>query len=261
MGDRVTNRRALTELADEAWGSFARAAALPSRVSPAVPILFFGDVDAYRNSPLRVLTVGLNPSLEEFPAEKAFLRFPLAATPTAEDRDSYLDALSAYFVTEPYRNWFRHFEPPLNGAQASYYPGQPSTALHTDICSPIATNPTWSALDESDRVTLEADGGPLWHDLLAVLRPHVEALSVAKHHLDRIAFKALGEPRSIHTFERTGGGELRSRPYQVTGCWHEIGVDPALVVFCPAGRTPLTISTDQKRVLGAAVAEAWRDGP
>ena len=50
--------------------------------------------------------------------------------------------------------------------QTSYYLGEASTALHTDICSPVATDPTWSRLSESDRTTLEADGGPLWHALL-----------------------------------------------------------------------------------------------
>ena len=69
----------LAGLAEEAWRSFERAAPLRSRVSPAIPILFFGDHHAYRGSPLRVLTVGLNPSLEEFPAGEPFLRFPLAA--------------------------------------------------------------------------------------------------------------------------------------------------------------------------------------
>ena len=45
-----------------AWSSFDRAAALTSRVRPAAPILFFGDFDQYCSSPLRIVTVGLNPS-------------------------------------------------------------------------------------------------------------------------------------------------------------------------------------------------------
>ena len=47
--------------------AFYRAAGMPVRVTTAAPILFFGDHSAYRASPLRVLTVGLNPSLHEFP--------------------------------------------------------------------------------------------------------------------------------------------------------------------------------------------------
>ena len=71
--------RRLTRSVSEAWRVLDRAAGLPSRVTvtPAAPILFFGDLAAYRASPLRVLTVGLNPSLHEFPDGNPFQRFPL----------------------------------------------------------------------------------------------------------------------------------------------------------------------------------------
>ena len=51
----------------EAWKAF-ECAAPSSRVCPAMPILFFGDLEAYSTSPFRVVTVGLNPSLQEWPA-------------------------------------------------------------------------------------------------------------------------------------------------------------------------------------------------
>ena len=44
-----------------AWQAFDHAAS-PPRVQPSAPILSFGNLEAYRASPLRVLTVGLNPS-------------------------------------------------------------------------------------------------------------------------------------------------------------------------------------------------------
>ena len=78
----------------------------------------------------------------EFPADSPFRRFPLAEGVTASELDRYLDALSAYYRTDPYRGWFSAFEPLLNGAGASYYAGRTSTAVHTDICSPVATDPT-----------------------------------------------------------------------------------------------------------------------
>ena len=62
-----------------AWLAFGRAATLPSRVSPAVPILFFGDL----------------PSLHEFPADTPFRRFPRAVGNTGNEPDRYLEALSA----------------------------------------------------------------------------------------------------------------------------------------------------------------------
>ena len=125
----------------------------------------------------RLATTGADRRAESLaggvPRRGPFRRFPLAAGVTPGDHGRYIDALSAYFRTDPYRNWFRHFEPLLNGASASYYPGETSTGLHTDICSTVATNPTWSSLTEAERATLEGAGGPLWHALVETLRPHV----------------------------------------------------------------------------------------
>ena len=251
------------DLADpvaHAWRAFERAARLPSRVSPAVPILFFGDAVAYSRSPVRLLTVGLNPSSEEFPARRPFQRFPLASTVTATDQDRYVRALSAYFRTDPYDSWFRNFEPLLTGAGSNYYPGWNSTALHTDICSPVATNPTWSKLPKADQETLKMYGLPLWHTLLDQLRPHIVVISVAEHHLGSILFDAQGRWGVLHAFDRTASGAPRSRPYQVRSRWYEVAGDPCLFVFCPAGRTPLTISDNQKREVGAVARQAWQAG-
>ena len=195
-----------------AMRAFERAAEQLFCVTPAVPILFFGDLHAYRASPLRVLTVGLNPSLHEFPVDDPFRRFPLARAGLDREPRRYLDAMSGYFRTDPYRGWFSAFEPVLNGLGASYYEGGASTALHTEICSPVATNPTWSRLHENDRSALEADGGPLWHMLLEELKPQIVALSVAKAHFDRIAFPPIADWEVIHAFQRTANGGLRSRP-------------------------------------------------
>ena len=244
-----------------AWLAFGRAAALPSRVSPAVPVLFFGDLAAYRSSPLRVLTVGLNPSLHEFPAEAPFRRFPRAAGDMGNEPDRYLEALSAYFRTDPYRLWFSAGEPLLNGAESSYYAGQPSTALHTDICSPVATDPTWSRLGGAAWATLEADGGRLWHRLLAVLRPQVVALSVACRHLSRIEFEALTDWEVIRRFEWTSSGAPRKRPYEVSTRWYEVGGERALFVFGRASHKPFGLLHDsQKRKAGALLLKAYQDG-
>ena len=216
-----------------AWLAFGRVAALPSRVSPAVPSLFFGDLPAYRSSPLRVLTGGLNPSLHEFPADAPFRRFPRAAGNTGNDPDRYREALSTYFHTDPYRRWFSAWESLLNGAASSYYAGQPSTALHTDIYSPVATDPTRSRLDG------KADGGPLWHRLLAALRPHVVALSVACRHLSRIEFEALTDWEIMHRFQPTSSGAPRQRPYEVSTRWYEVGSGRSLFVFGRAANTPV----------------------
>ena len=229
-------------------------------MAPSVPILYFGDVGAYFGSPLRIVTVGLNPSLVEFPEHNPFERFPLADGITADDQDRYLEALSAYFRTSPYRSWFRHFEPLLNGLRASFYPGEPSTVLHTDICSPVATDPTWSRLDDAERRPFEGDGGPLWHDLLRVLQPQVVVISVARGHLSRIEFDPLNEWHDFHVFDRKTNGEPRKPPYVVRARNYMVGDTQSLFVFCPASRSPLAIGNDQKQELGANILEAWANG-
>ena len=255
-------RRRLSASVALAWCAFDRASRLPSRVTPAAPILFFGDLDAYRISPLRMLTVGLNPSLHEFPAAEPFRRFPLAGDSLDREPVRYLDAMSAYFRTDPYRSWFGAFEPLLNGAGSSYYSGMaPSTALHTDICSPVASNPTWSRLGSVDRAALEADGSPLWHRLLKVLRPQIVMLSVAKEYLRRIDFEPISEWGTIRDFEHTRSGAPRRRPYNVLSRWYQVCDDRCLFVFGRAAQTPFGLLPDsQKRETGAIALEKYRDG-
>ena len=173
-------------------------------------------LNAYRTSPLRVLTVGLNPSLHEFPdGETVSSDFPLAGDSGDREPGRYLDAKSAYFRTDPYRSWFGAFEPLLNGAGSSYYESEAaSTAVHTDICSPVATNPTWSQLGRAEQAALEADGGPLWHMLLKVLQPQIVALSVARKHLRRIEFAPVSEWETVHVFKRTRSGAPPSAAIQ-----------------------------------------------
>ena len=319
----------LSQALVQAKQAFDRATARTWCVSPAAPILFFGDLRAYQASPLRLLTVGLNPSLHEFPADQPFRRFPLIEPSRDPELSRYFDAMSAYFRTDPYRGWFKHwykqskrstaqprergasprplrlffgdlhayqglhefpadqpfrrfpliepsrdpeipllrrdvrwfnaFEPLLNGMGASYYEGSASTALHTDICSPVATNPTWSRLDVADQAALETDGGPLWHMLLQTLQPQIVALSVAKAHLQRIEFSPLTEWRIIHAFKRTGNGALRSRPYQVRTRWYEVGAARTLFVFGEAAQKPFGLLPDtQKQKAGALLQEAYK---
>lgn len=244
----------LTRVVEKAWHSFESAAESASRVTPAIPILFFGDFDAYLKSPLRVVTVGLNPSLEEFPTDTPFLRFPAAERIAVGEHARYLEALSSYFYEDPYSRWFSSFEPLLNGLGASYYGGAPSTAIHTDICSPVATCPTWSGLDDDERKALEADGGPLWHDLLEVLSPQLVVLSVARHHLERITFPACDDWEDIYVFNRKVNGDARKRPYKVRARSYVVGTGPALFVFCRAGSVPLMeIGTIHKHELGEII--------
>lgn len=99
----------VVDLARRAWGVYE--AALEERpgvvVTPSIPILFFGDSSHYFQSPFRVITVGLNPSRAEFPADDRFQRFPAAkgmypAVMDGQFLDRYVRALNDYFRVEPY---------------------------------------------------------------------------------------------------------------------------------------------------------------
>ena len=256
------DEESLVQVVEQAWYAYDDAAGLSSRVNPAVPILFFGDLGAYASSELRVITVGLNPSKQEFPAGAPFSRFPLAKGPERRDPNRYLDTLSSYYQTRPYRSWFSAFEPLLNGAVSSYYFGKTSTALHTDICSPVATDPTWSKLGEVDRSMLEAYGVPLWHTLLKALKPELVFISVAEAHLGRIEFESL-ENRwtTLHTFNRTQNGTPRSRPYETKARWYDVGGEASLFVFGRAAQTPFGhVSNAQKSEIGGMALDAYRNG-
>lgn len=249
-------QEALSDVVAGAWRAFDRAAASTAKVIPSVPVLFFGDTNAYDKSPVRVVTVGLNPSLEEFPVGDPFERFPLAEGIAAEDRARYLDAMSAYFLTSPYWRWFRHLDPLLNGMGAGYRPGRPSTGLHTDICSPVATDPTWSKLDDDNRLLLQADGVPLWHGLMEALQPHIVVLAIAKRHLSDIAFDSVDDAwGELHIVDTKVDGEPRDPPYRVQARRYTVGGTAALFVLCPAMRSPLPIGTAQKHELGAIILD------
>ena len=251
----------LAQAVMQARRAFDCAARRTCCVKPAVPILFFGDLDAYRASPLRVLSVGLNPSRNEFPADHPFRRFPLAEDSLDREPSRYLDAMSAYFRTDPFGGWFSAFEPLLNGMDASYYHGRASTALHTDICSPVATDPTWSNLDKDDREALEDAGRPLWHMLLEELKPQVVALSVAKAHFKRIEFTPLSNWEVIHVFKRKANGDLRSQPYEIHGRWYDVGGEQSLFICGRAATKPFgLLDNNRKRRAGALVLEAYHDG-
>ena len=169
--------------------------------------------------------------------------------------------MSGYFRICPYSKWFNAFEPLLNGLGASYYEGGASTALHTDICSPVATDPTWNDLDKADQTALMDHGHPLWHMLLEKLRPQIVALSVRKKYLNHIEFAPMNGWRSSTPSREHVAGEFRSQPYEVCARWYEVAGDRSLFVFGAAAQMPLgKLAAGQKREAGEMLLEVYRDG-
>lgn len=178
------------------------------------PILWFGDMEAYCHSKRKIVTVGLNPSLQEFPKDKD--RFPQTSglrgkkTLGAKDVEIYVAAMNAYFETEPYSKWFNHFEKALKPLDASYYAAtkMPNRAIHIDIYTPSATDPTWSKLSPLQKKYIDEQSNGLYEGLMEVLKPEVVLVSansaVVKEQFP-IAFKAyLGDADKGSHYLRVG---------------------------------------------------------
>ena len=158
-------------------------------VKPSIPILFFGNLENYKNSKLKIITVALNPSDKEFPitGKPRFSFCPQNLTD--EDVNQYIQTLSDYFEKsddhEPYDLWFnKQTERIMNEMNASYYIGFKHMALHTDLCSPIATSPTWGDLEKTisseDYKQLKEEGYEIWLELMKLLKPDILLVSVDK---------------------------------------------------------------------------------
>lgn len=190
-------------------------------VPGSIPILYFGNLRCYRSSTLRIVTAGLNPSDVEFREDR------FGGEVTAELRPEILErALSRYFEVNPYTRWFSAFETLLQPLGASFYgesyPGtapswwkpRQDCALHTDLCSPLATKPTWSKLQDRIQADLRRWGVSLWTDLITALAPDMVIMSVGESLLGELGSLAW---RSFSPFpEATPQQEMMIAPFRGT---------------------------------------------
>jgi hypothetical protein len=246
-------------LIDEAWRLYIQTSD-PCVVRPSIPILYFGDLPQYAASPLKIITVALNPSHHEFPVHDRFARFRPAAgiEPSAVDpstRTVYRAALDGYFLDQPYMRWFVWFEHVLLGMGASYRGGEANTALHTDLCSPLATDPTWSRLN-GQQDALALDGMALWHRLVDHLAPDVIVISVRGHYRDQIAFADRQNWQPLVTIQRE---DSTKRPYQALMQQATLpGGKETLLVFGPAAQQPFaTLTQEARQRVGRSVREVF----
>ena len=203
MGNTILSEKLLRESIDY----YNELKSLDCVVKNSMPIVFFGDIDNYIKQDYRIITAALNPSDVEFLNNKnddysCIHRFPDYNNTTV----SLEKSCKNYFNNNPYNKWFGQdnagFKPLLNGMGYCYYPNSKNlkAVLHTDLCSPIATNPTWSKLTKNDRSILEIKGFDLWKNLITELKPNLIIVSVKNAYLDSIesspifGFKKVGDP-------------------------------------------------------------------
>jgi hypothetical protein len=218
-----------------------RAAETPSGFM--IPIPYFGDVEAYQSSAIRILTVGLNPSNREFQPKKSE-KDKLTGNKLAR-RFNHVGAnsnqmdlrslLSSYFKDNPY-SWFNSFECVLSGCKTSYGKNDEAKniALHIDVCSPIATNPTWSKLGVQNAKTLKqkdlaalcaerktkadltAQGKKFFTNMLQLFRPNIVIASVGRKHIAEID-PIFDINEQIYFKERNASGDLSKSKQCVVG--------------------------------------------
>jgi hypothetical protein len=191
-------------------------------VPDSIPILYFGNLRDYRHSAIKIVTVGLNPSDAEFRESRFGAEVMSSLRP-----ETLEPALSGYFSAKPYSAWFSAFETLLQPLGSSFYGReyageappwwmpQRNVALHTDLCSPLATTPTWTGLPKRAQDQLREWGVPLWRGLIAALEPDIVLMSVARSYLN-----ALGDLqwRTLRTLgaATTPQQELKIAPFQST---------------------------------------------
>ncbi len=226
----------------KAWNKFEEVEELPSvkRIAENFPILWFGDMDAYLCSETRVITVGLNPSNMEFSKPRFFTYADKRAVPLTKvhwenaEHEKIAWAYSNYFHINPFGAYFNCYEKALrclrcNVSYAGEELGDPNaknTAIHIDLKSPIATNPTWSKLSPWEKKVLTCD---LFGGLISYLRPDMVLFSTGKW--DFIAEIGLGKPLFSYpaSFDDNNLLEL----YQKDGAdyiWGRPNVNPFMMI-------------------------------
>ncbi len=209
-------------------------------VKPSLPILFFGDLESFVSQNKKVVTVALNPSVKEFRLSHdqnySYFRFPQYET-TGE---TLVKSLNNYFKYRPYNRWFKpSFETFLNGLKCSYYPDNSyDKVLHTDIGSPLATNPTWGKLSQYQKSLLIKDGFEFWKRLMVEIKPQLIILSVAIAYLEPLH---LLSKEIIYSTNYTKEGNLRTKPYNLERYRVKIDDFETNLVFGKAAHRPFSL--------------------
>lgn len=236
-GPIEVDRQALRVLYGDALSDWNRLLPLNLFVPGSWPRLWFGDLEAYEKSRVRVVTASINPSGKDFTSKRNETAVQLAKKCRDEDLASYLEFSKSFFRTGSPDAWFggyrrvlRHIRTPVmsgvdygcsgpwsNTGTFPELPANAGVALHTDVCSPFSTKEVWSKLGKSDQELLCESGKPLFSRLIKLLRPNFVLLSVNRAHwpseskfghrsADIVVFR-YGEGLAV------AGGAGRSGPY------------------------------------------------
>lgn len=219
-----------------------------------IPIHWFGDRVAYNRSKIRIVTVGLNPSDKEFRNNNRE-SFNIGLRFQDYEEKGLKAVYNNYFEYNPY-SWFKSFECILNGLDASYYSekGMPNRVLHTDICSPWATDPTWSKLPNQEKKNLMENehGFEQWKQLIRQLKPDIILFSIPEEYIKKLD---LENERSVFvTISNDKKGVPRKKSVVI-----EKGVyGRSLAIFGRTWNVPFgALGEDQKKDLGQKIEQDY----
>jgi len=212
-------------------------------VPNSIPIVWFGDVEKYFKSSLKIITVSLNPSDNEFIIKKqetysTKYRFP-AYIGTV---DSLYTSYNEYFTKQPYGIWFKaSFSTVLESFNASHYTdnGAANTALHTDLGSSYATKPTWSRLSSLVQSRLEPLASTSWHNLIKILKPDVILISASDHFENKLQFPQIGKWTKI---------DVKTDRPLLSGKFQIVSSKQTSVLFQVQGRKPFLKTSKEEKI-------------
>lgn len=192
-------------------------------IKDSLPILYFGDIEAYFKSKYKIITAAINPSSAEFDFDESNAKISFARFPQFERIDKrqilsdksalqYISALNGYFQTgADYSRWFNLT--PRNNLfapfGASYYNDSPNRAIHTDTLSPFATFPAWSKLDSQIQRRFSEFGIALWHELIAILEPDIIFMSLNQKYISHTDFYRTFRDYVVYADKKYNGRVLK----------------------------------------------------
>ena len=259
----------LLRLSEEACKFYQKAITWRFVVHPSMPIPFFGDLKGYWGSRKRVITVGLNPSAEEFSGRKRFERFPggelvpklihQGKITQAAKRD--FESVLGYFSAggeRAYERWFRNYRQVLRAMGYDYYPNAcAGVVLHTDYVSPLATTKGFSRLEDGQREDLKRQAQGWWFRLLECLDPDVVLISMRDEYFKEVACKLrLTEEQKKRYPPASSGKKTR------TSFWYQKRSrgrsERWFVVYEAPNVYPFLMSLGEKKKLGRHITRVLR---
>jgi len=210
--------KGINQLIDQYWELF-QTDGNSAVVKDSIPILWFGNLDAYFSSKHKVVTAALNPSFVEFYDKKSGekgkeVRFQhVASLPKGEwnksHYETYVQAMNHYFCFKPYKRWFGKLEFVLNCLDSTYCGakagGFSNTAVHIDIHAPVATNPTWGRIHNDEKKQIALRYSACFKDMMKFLNPEVLIVSARQDVINK-RFGATKENCMMPQFQK-------GRPY------------------------------------------------